>query len=150
MDQVMIKGFIIGNVLDLVRGTMSASDFAALEEELGLSYKALKLSYFKDYPVELQIRAEEKVAQILWQRSDDGAFYKFGRLNFEAFAKTAIGRTALALVGKDPKRLVKASIRLMSTVMKVPPEVLHSECSRRVTPVVTVPILESKLRTGRW
>ena len=118
MDQVMIKGFIIGNVLDLVRGTMSASDFADLEAELGLSYKTLKLAYFKDYPVEIQLRAEEKVAQILWHRSDDGAFYKFGRLNFEAFAKTAIGRTALALVGKDPKRLVKASIRLMSTVMK--------------------------------
>ncbi len=118
MDQVTIKGFIIANLLDLVRGKLSEQEFACLEEDLGVSYKSLKLAYFKDYPVEVQIRTEEKVAQILWQRSDDGAFYKFGRMNYETFAKSAIGRTALALVGKNPKRIVKASVRLMSTVMK--------------------------------
>lgn len=118
MDQVMIKGFIIANLLDLVRGTMSEADFADLEEELGVSYKTLKLAYFKDYPVEIQVRTEEKIAQILWQRTDDGAFYEFGRMNYETFAKSAIGRTALGLVGQNPKRILKASVRLISTVMK--------------------------------
>lgn len=118
MDQVVIKGFIIANLLDLVRGTMTEADFASLEEELGISYKTLKLAYFKDYPVEIQVRTEERIAEILWKRSDDGAFYKFGRMNYETFSKSAIGRTALALVGQNPKRIVKASVRLMSTVMK--------------------------------
>lgn len=118
MDQVMIKGFIIANLLDLVRGTMTEADFSDLEEELGVIYKTLKLGYFKDYPVEIQVRAEERIAQILWQRTDDGAFYEFGRMNFESFSKSAVGRTALALVGQNPKKIIKASVRLMSTVMK--------------------------------
>lgn len=117
MPGVTIKGFIVARLLDLVRDRLSEEEFAELEKDLGVEYKTLKMAYFKDYPVELQLKTEERVAEILWDRSDDGAFYKFGRMNFETFASSAIGRTTLALVGGDAKRLIKASIRLISTVM---------------------------------
>jgi len=114
---VTIKGFIIARLLDMVKEQLSEEEFKALQDEVGIDYKSLKLSFFRDYPVDLQLAVEARIAKILWNRTDDGAFYEFGRYNFQSFSQSTIGRATLAMLGKDPKKMVKASIRLMSTVM---------------------------------
>ena len=88
-----------------------------MEQDLGVSLRKMKMAFFSDYPVELQIAVEERVCKVLWNEDYDTAVYKIGRINFESFSKSAIGRTSLAMLGKDPKRLLKATARLMKTVV---------------------------------
>ena len=118
MSDVTIKGFIIARLLDLAKEQMSAEDFAALEQEVGVEARTLRLSFFRDFPVEVQFAVQEKLAPYLFQSKYDAeAARKFGRLNFDTFRSSGIGRATLALVGKDPKRLLRASMRLVGTVV---------------------------------
>jgi uncharacterized protein (TIGR02265 family) len=117
MSGITIKAFILARLLDLAKEKLSPEEFAGLEAELGVQHRSLKLGFFSDHPVELQIKVEERLAPLVWGRSDDQAYYLFGRQNFETFAASAVGRTLLALTGKDPKRILMTSLHILSRVM---------------------------------
>jgi uncharacterized protein (TIGR02265 family) len=114
---ITVKAFILARLLDLAKEKLSPDELAKLEADLGVQHRLLKVAFFSDHPVELQIRLEERLAPVVWGRSDDQAFYLFGRQNFETFAASAVGRTMLALTGKDPKRIVMTSLGILSRVM---------------------------------
>lgn len=116
MADVMVKGFIIARTLELIKEHLDAESFAALENELGVSLRRLKVTFFNDYPVALQFAVEERASQILWHESYDSAAYRIGRLNFTSFRESTFGRTAMAMVGKDPKKLVRGTVRLIAAV----------------------------------
>ena len=117
MAGITIKAFILARLLDLAKSRLSPEEFGKLEADLGVQHRSLKLAFFSDHPVELQIKIEERLAPVIWGRSDDQAFYQFGRQNFETFAASAVGRTLLALTGKDPKRIVMTSLGILSRVL---------------------------------
>ena len=118
MTGITLKGFILAPHMDRLKEALSDEEFARVEEELGVTRKALKFSYFKDYPVELQNSIEGKLAEVIYKKPHSEVAYDIGYLNFETFSQSAIGRTTLALIGKDPRRMVKATIRMLSTVMR--------------------------------
>ena len=117
MTGITLKGFILAPHMERLKAALSDEEFARVEQELGVTHRALKLSFFKDYPVELQNALEAKLAELVYKRRHEEVAYHIGHLNFETFSQSAIGRTTLALIGKDPKKMVKATIRLLSTVM---------------------------------
>ena len=95
MDQVMIKGFIIGNVLDLVRGTMSASDFADLEEAVSYAKSAMS-----SYMESLARKAGAGDVKVRMVRRDHRETSKLGwaqviYLNTE-LVFTAVGRPGMS------------------------------------------------------
>lgn len=117
MSEITVKAFVLARLMEFAREGLGEEDFARLEEEVGISLRTLRLAFFKDHPVSLQIKMEEGIARALWNRTDDGAFYEFGKMNFTTFAQSTIGKATLAMTGRNPKKFLEASIRLMGTVM---------------------------------
>ena len=115
---ITLKGFILAPHMERLKAALSEDEFAKVEAELGVTLKSLKLSFFKDFPVELQNSMEAKLAEVVYGKRHAEAAFDIGHSNFETFSQSAIGRTTLALIGRDPKKMVKATIRLLSTVMK--------------------------------
>lgn len=116
-DEITVKGFIIAKTMELAREELDAAAFATLEQAVGATYKSLKSAFFTDYPVALQMKVEEKVCEAVWGEPYATAVYRIGRLNFTSFKDSAIGRTALAFLGKDPRKIVLATVKLVSKVV---------------------------------
>ncbi len=117
MAEITVKAFVLARLMEFAREGLGEQDFTRLEQEVGVTLRNLRLAFFKDHPVSLQVKIEEGIARALWNRTDDGAFYEFGKMNFTTFAHSTIGRATLAMTGRDPRRFLEASIRLMGTVM---------------------------------
>ena len=117
MAEVTVKAFVLARLLELARDGLSADSFAKLEADVGLTLKSVKLAFFKAHPVSVQNKLEDNIAKALWNRTDDQAFHQFGKMNFDTFATSTIGKATIAMTGRNPRRFMKASIRLMSTVM---------------------------------
>lgn len=116
MAEPTVKGVFILQTLKMLRDRLDRAAFAAFEKDVGVEFKTLNMSYFKDYPITLQNRVEEAAARALWGRDDDAIFFEFGKLSFETLASSAIGRTLLALVGRNPKKMALSAGRLVNAV----------------------------------
>lgn len=117
MAEITVKAFVLARLLEMARERLSPDAYQKLQDDVGLTVKELKLAFFKAHPVSVQNRLEDVLALALWNRSDDGAFYEFGKMNFNTFAESTIGKATIAMTGRDPRKFLQASIRLMSTIM---------------------------------
>ena len=117
MGEVTTKGFLIARHLQAAKDVLTEDEFLAIEEELGVTLKQMKIGSFKDFPVEVQLAVEERLAPIVWGGSYAETAYDSGKLNYQAYAASTAGRTTLLLVGNDPRRRIKATVRLITLVM---------------------------------
>jgi len=117
MEQVTTKGFMIARHLQAAKEKLTEEEFQAIEDELGVTLKQMKLSAFKNFPATLQIDVEKRLAPILWNGSYADTAYYAGKHNYQAYAASAAGRTTLLLVGNDPGKMIKATTRLITLVI---------------------------------
>ncbi len=117
MAEITVKAFVFARLLEMARDGLTEDAYAKLEGDIGLTLREVKLAFFKAHPVSLQNKLEECMAKALWNRTDDGAFHQFGKMNFDTFAESTIGKATIAMTGRNPRRFMKASIPLMSTIM---------------------------------
>jgi len=117
MAHVTTKGFLIARHLQAAKDSLTEDEFKAIEDELGVTLKQMRIGSFKDFPAELQLAVEERLAPILWNGSYADTAYDSGKLNYKAYAASAVGRTTLLLIGSDPRKMIKATVRLITLVM---------------------------------
>ena len=82
MAGITVKSFIVARLLELARERLGQDEFVRLQRELDLDYNSLKHSFLSNQSVEVQVRLEERLAPLIWNRTDDHAYYLFGRHNF--------------------------------------------------------------------
>jgi len=94
-SNVYYKGFIFKSQLDALRKLKGEEVLAVLEKKFG----PLVFNGFKEYPVEEEIRLQQEIAEIMFGKIDDEAWFKLGEVVFNAFAYSQIGKTIFSLFG---------------------------------------------------
>jgi len=110
--QRTIKGVFLKNLVKVVEKQKGPEGRVQLEEKFG----DLNFSAFKDYSFECFGKIVASVCKVMYGENSPQAQFEIGKLMFEIYNKSVIGKTMFSLLGTNPKRAALGAGRAMNTV----------------------------------
>jgi len=109
-----VKGFVLKGVLKIVKKEKGEKGLKQLEQKFG----SLKFSAFNDYPTETNAELRKMAAEVIYGKHDEETEYLFGKITFESYADSLIGKTMFSLLGNNLKKVAMGLPKILSTVNK--------------------------------
>jgi len=111
MEQT-IKGIFLKNIVKRVREKKGPEGLKALEKKYG----DLKISAFGEYPLSRYVDLTNFASEIIYGSNGPEAQYDFGKLSFDVYGESILGKTMFSLLGNDAKKVVMALGNILGTV----------------------------------
>jgi len=112
MPEDTTVGFFLKHFIDYLEEKKGKSGVLELEKRVG----DINFSAFKNYLIEKELEVRKAIMEIIDGKETAEGNFRFGEIVFESYVESVIGKTMLALAGKDIKKLAKSLQKIFDTV----------------------------------
>ncbi|KKP69276.1 hypothetical protein A2X44_02710 [candidate division CPR3 bacterium GWF2_35_18] len=106
------KGLFLKNIVNIIKKEKGEPGIQKLKEKVG----QVDFFAFKDYPMELDVKFAKASCEILYGTANDEAYINLGKLAFQTYTKSVIGKTMFSLIGNNLYKGISNLGKMLSTV----------------------------------
>jgi uncharacterized protein (TIGR02265 family) len=110
MEQT-ISGIFMKNVVDEISRLRGENGLAQLKRKIGLNHFAA----FRNYPMELDVKLAKAACEILYGDDSPQSYINLGKLTFQKYTESVVGKTMEALTGTDFRKAALVLERVFQT-----------------------------------
>jgi len=109
------KGLFLKGYVDMLRKQKGPE---AIEKLKTMMDGEINFSQLKSYPMEIEIKLKDSIIKILYGKITDEAELEFGKLSFQVYADSVLGKTMFSLFGNNLKKLSLSVSRVLDSVVE--------------------------------